>query len=190
MMTTSTNPTNCGAVLAAAQPTEIIGAPAPSVNPIRDVLRESAGRVRTHIAAGFTAAGRELLNARALCRHGEWLPYVEACGMTPRAAQRLMQAVRAIDAGAVPPDLSLRETLRLAAEPKCDTRDALVAKVRASVGRMKSDAAEMATVAACVEARWNRMTPSARAASVESRDAILHIRAMNADMQAMVEGLA
>lgn len=64
MMTTSTNPTNCGAVLAAAQPTEIIGAPAPSVNPIRDVLRESAGRVRTHIAAGFTAAGRELLNAR------------------------------------------------------------------------------------------------------------------------------
>ena len=44
--------------------------------------------------------------------------------MTPRAAQRLMQAVRAIDAGAVPPDLSLRETLRLAAEPKCDTRDA------------------------------------------------------------------
>ena len=154
MMTTSTNPTNCDAEVAAAQPAEIIGAPAPSVNPIRDVLRESAGRVRTHIAAGFTAAGRELLNARALCRHGEWLPYVEACGMTPRAAQRLMQAVRA------------------------------------SVGRMKSDAAEMATVAACVEARWNRMTPSARAASVESRDAILHIRAMNADMQAMVEGLA
>ena len=40
MMTTSTNPTNCDAVLAAAQPAEIIGAPAPSVNPDMQAMVE------------------------------------------------------------------------------------------------------------------------------------------------------
>ena len=101
--------------------------PTPSVNnqtesvaqksvPLRKDLRTSAEAVRTHIRGGFLQAGREMLRMRPKCRRSEWLPYVEACGMTPRHAQKLMQATRAIAAGKVPPDLSLRGTLALIEE--------------------------------------------------------------------------
>ena len=85
---------------------------------LRLPLRASAEAVRTQLRAGFLHAGRELVRARELCKHGEWLPYLEACGVPERAARRMIQAARAIDAGIVPPDLSLRATLAAVTKPR------------------------------------------------------------------------
>ena len=85
--------------------------------------RQSAEAVRAHIHSGFLNAGRELVRIRPTMWRGEWGPYLAACGFDPdevgvRRAQRLMQATRAVDAGEVPPDLSLRATLEAVAKKR------------------------------------------------------------------------
>ena len=94
-----------------------------SGNDLRPELRQSAEAVRAHIHSGFLNAGRELVRIRPTMRRGEWGPYLAACGFDPgevgvRRAQRLMQATRAVDAGEVPPDLSLRATLEAVAKKR------------------------------------------------------------------------
>ena len=74
-------------------------------------LRVIAEAIHGRTRHTFYDNGRDFIRAKALCQHGEWLPFVEASGFTPRAAQLQMQAARAVDAGEVPEDLTLRETL-------------------------------------------------------------------------------
>lgn len=74
-------------------------------------LRVIAEAIHGRTRHTFYDNGRDFIRAKALCQHGQWLAFVEASGFTPRAAQLQMQAARAVDAGEVPPDLTLRETL-------------------------------------------------------------------------------
>ena len=85
----------------------------PAELPVTRELRASAEAVRGHLRAGFLHAGRELSRAKLTCEHGEWLPYLELCAVPVRCAQRMMRAAKAVDAGEVPEDLSLRATLAM-----------------------------------------------------------------------------
>ena len=92
----------------------------PGELPVSRELRASAEVVRTQLRAGFLHAGRELSRAKKLCEHGEWLPYLELCAVPARWAQMMMRAARAVDAGEVPEDLSLRATLATVADKRSD----------------------------------------------------------------------
>ena len=96
------------------------------VNHLRPELRLSIEAVKGHIRAAhdhvlgaansFVRAGLELHDAKDACKHGEWLPFVAACGLSERKAQSLMQAAAAVDSGRAPEGLSLRQTLKLIAD--------------------------------------------------------------------------
>ena len=63
-------------------------------------LQDLAGAIREQTVRTAEVLGRSLLRARRLAKHGEWLSFLELAGISPRVAQRLMQFVRAMDAGA------------------------------------------------------------------------------------------
>ena len=43
----------------------------------------------------YMAAAQALLEARELCEHGEWLPWLDKTGIAPRTASRMLQIARA-----------------------------------------------------------------------------------------------
>lgn len=57
---------------------------------IRAVIAESDAASLTSIEKALQA-GRLLIAAKAECRHGEWLPFLEQAGLRPRKAQQYMQ---------------------------------------------------------------------------------------------------
>ncbi len=60
-------------------------------------------------------AGAALVEAKALCRHGEWAAWLQAAGVPERSARRYMQLSRAGFISATVADLGLVEAERLAA---------------------------------------------------------------------------
>ena len=91
------------------------------VNVLSWELRDRARRIRAHLRAArknFLATGRDLNQAKRRCKHGEWLPFVRACGFPhERTAQRLMQYAREVDAGKASTALTMTAVLEAT---KCD----------------------------------------------------------------------
>jgi hypothetical protein len=95
-------------------------------------LADLAARIRAeHEAAGGAlkrslqhaiAAGELLLEAKAQLRHGQWLPWLESCGISERTAQRYIRLVRnreAIEAKCdTLSDLSVSGALAMIAAPR------------------------------------------------------------------------
>ena len=79
-------------------------------------LRVIAEAIHGRTRHTFYDNGRDFIRGKALCQHGEWLLFVEASGFSARSAQAQMQAARAIDAGEVPPALTLDATLAAVAK--------------------------------------------------------------------------
>lgn len=57
---------------------------------VRQLIAESDAAAVTSIEKAL-AAGHELVAAKAECRHGEWLPFLERAGLKARKAQQYMQ---------------------------------------------------------------------------------------------------
>ena len=67
-------------------------------DPLCRELQETACRIRNRVSHTAYEVGRELATAKGKCKHGQWLPFLEAAGIGERSAQKLMQYSRAIDA--------------------------------------------------------------------------------------------
>ena len=63
-------------------------------------------------------AGRLLIEAKAECRHWQWLPFLERAGMAERQAQRLMTLARSGLKTDTVSDLGIRGALEMAAKRK------------------------------------------------------------------------
>ena len=69
--------------------------------PLRNSLAVRAGEVAREVAtyhaktlegaAAYLRAGAQLAEAKSECRHGEWLAFLDAAGVTPRTAQRMLR---------------------------------------------------------------------------------------------------
>ena len=60
-------------------------------------IRQAQDRAKVasvEAAEQYLEAGRLLIEAKAECRHGDWLPFLEMSGMHKRQARRLMQIAR------------------------------------------------------------------------------------------------
>lgn len=57
---------------------------------IRDLIAESDAAALTAIERALSA-GRLLVDAKAECRHGEWLPFLKRAGVKERRARQYMQ---------------------------------------------------------------------------------------------------
>lgn len=57
---------------------------------IRDLIAESDAAALTSVERAMDA-GRLLIEAKATCRHGEWLPFIARSGMKERRARQYMQ---------------------------------------------------------------------------------------------------
>ena len=119
-------------------------------------LQSLAEAIRGTVARTAETLGRDLLRARRLAEHGEWLPFLEAAGMHERTAQRLMQHVRTLDAGRRE-EVSLQRLL----ETEDDERDGLRARV-AEFEETKKELAEE------LEARKTYPDGASRIAALDS----------------------
>ena len=54
-------------------------------------------RIRERIARTYYETEKDLAEAKALCGHGQWLPFLEAVGLGERSAQRMMKTAKLID---------------------------------------------------------------------------------------------
>lgn len=101
-------------------------------------------------------AGELLLQAKALCPHGEWGQWLkDNCSFSERTAQAYMRVARELpgltsEKAQRVADLSFRETLALLAEPKEDNPEQfrpevlkLTAELEAMGPKIKSDGAEI-----------------------------------------------
>lgn len=61
---------------------------------IKENLAEAANAARTS-AEKSIEAGHALFAAKAVCKHGQWLPFLERAGVHERQARRLMQLAEA-----------------------------------------------------------------------------------------------
>lgn len=89
-------------------------------------IREaSAAMNASAIAAAEKAieSGRLLIEAKAECRHGEWLPFLERAGVAERQAQRLMQLGRSGLKPDTVSDLGIKAALALAGRRQLPTGD-------------------------------------------------------------------
>ena len=57
-------------------------------------LAEIADRINRRVSQTAYDVGQDLIGAKELCRHGEWLPFLEQAGINERNAQRMMRYVR------------------------------------------------------------------------------------------------
>ena len=57
-------------------------------------LSEIADRISKRVSQTAYDVGQDLIRAKELCRHGEWLPFLEQAGINERSAQRMMRFVR------------------------------------------------------------------------------------------------
>jgi Protein of unknown function (DUF3102) len=89
---------------------------------VRAALEESDAAEKTVIEKALEA-GHMLNNAKADCRHGEWLSFLDRSGVPERKAQRFMKLARSglksdgvSDLGGITATLSWLERLRLPEE--------------------------------------------------------------------------
>ncbi|WP_077962404.1 DUF3102 domain-containing protein [Ensifer adhaerens] len=61
---------------------------------IRATVAEAEAAARTSVDKSIEA-GHALVSAKALCKHGQWLPFLERAGIHERQARRLMQLAEA-----------------------------------------------------------------------------------------------
>ena len=81
-------------------------------------------------------AGRLLIEAKAECRHGQWLPFLERAGMAERQAQRLMTLARSGLKTDTVSDLGIRGALEMAAKRKLPKPgEVLIVSIGEPVGR-------------------------------------------------------
>ncbi len=59
-------------------------------------LSEIADCINRRVNQTAYEIGQNLIKAKELCRHGEWLPFLEQAGIYERNAQRMMRYVRLI----------------------------------------------------------------------------------------------
>src|SRR3954465_11092633 len=91
-------------------------------------LGDLADRIREANAAMLAAsqeaaeralqAGRLLIEAKAECQHGDWLPFLERAGIHERQARRLMQLARSGLESDTVSDLGIKGALDLPAQPR------------------------------------------------------------------------
>lgn len=62
-------------------------------------LDRIASRIRKRIEEAAYLTGRDLLEAKRKCRHGEWLPFLSHTGLEVRTAQAMMAYARQRDSG-------------------------------------------------------------------------------------------
>ena len=71
-----------------------------------DLVAIAAG-IRDRINATAYQTGQDLIRAKSLCQHGDWMPFLEASGIKASTARELMQYVRLLGDGvnlkALPP---------------------------------------------------------------------------------------
>lgn len=98
-----------------------------------EVADAAAAYKRSSLEAhgAYLRAGAKLVEARGMCRRGEWGPFLQAAGVEPRTARNMMQLDRA---GLTAEDLSARggvqaslDALRLAAAAAVDAAEAATA---------------------------------------------------------------
>lgn len=58
-------------------------------------MHKAVGQFEGEAARAALGAGAMLAEAKSLCRHGEWLPFLQAAGIPERSAQRYMLLHRA-----------------------------------------------------------------------------------------------
>ena len=81
------------------------------LKPLPVELRVLAERINTRTRHTWYDNGRDFIQGKAQCEHGQWLEFLSISGFGERTAQVQMQAARAVDAGEVPPELTLQQTL-------------------------------------------------------------------------------
>ena len=81
-------------------------------------------------------AGRLLIEAKAECRHGQWLPFLERAGMAERQAQRLVTLARSGLKTDTVSDLGIRGALEMTAKRKLPKPgEVLIVSIGEPVGR-------------------------------------------------------
>ena len=60
-------------------------------------LQAIANRIRDRVSRTAYDTGKDLIEARAQCQHGEWLPFLEAAGIKEWTGQRMIRYAEAID---------------------------------------------------------------------------------------------
>ena len=60
-------------------------------------LQAIANRIRDRVSRTAYDVGRDLIAARAQCEHGEWLPFLEAAGISETTGRRMMRYAEVID---------------------------------------------------------------------------------------------
>ena len=63
---------------------------------LSDELAEIANRINKRVSFTAYEVGQNLIQAKELCKHGEWLPFLEQAGIQERSAQRMMRYVRLV----------------------------------------------------------------------------------------------
>ena len=71
--------------------------PSPALPPALAII---AATIRDRVTRTAYEIGQDLIEAKGLCQHGEWQPFLRAAGIKPRTAQEMMQYVRLIGPGA------------------------------------------------------------------------------------------
>ena len=64
--------------------------------PLSDELEQAAGLIRDRINRTAYDVGNDLQSAKAQCKHGQWLLFLDAAGIGERTARRMMQYARLI----------------------------------------------------------------------------------------------
>lgn len=77
-------------------------------------MHKAVGQFEGEAARAALGAGAMLAEAKGLCRHGEWLPFLEAAGIPARSASRYMALHKAGLISATVAEMGLAEAERLA----------------------------------------------------------------------------
>ena len=99
-------------------------------------LIEIANRINKRVSTTAYDVGQELIQAKDLCRHGEWLPFLERAGIHERNAQRMMRYVRLV--GEVDNMQALPSVYSVMEKDKRDTYQAVENLVNAIKDGMQS----------------------------------------------------
>jgi hypothetical protein len=94
-------------------------------------MHKAVGRFQREAASAAIGAGKMLVEAKGLCGHGEWLPWLKAAGIHERTARRYMALAASnlksdtvSDLGGITPALRFLRLRTLACQQMDEARDA------------------------------------------------------------------
>lgn len=94
-------------------------------------MHKAVGRFEHEAAVAALGAGKMLIEAKGLCGHGEWLPWLKAAGIHERTARRYMALAASnlksdtvSDLGGITPALRFLRLRTLACQQMDEARDA------------------------------------------------------------------